>query len=175
MRPMRPQAESQRPHPGRPLCETCRPWQTLTCSICGRHAPCAISKATGKPWCRACKQRWARCAQCGTTAPVRGGTTDAPLCPACAVPGAEFWRTCPGCGQEGRILLGQCKTCRLREQLRELLAGTGGTITPGLQGLYDNLAGCERPSTVLDWLGKSTAGVLREIAAGQRPLTHAAL
>jgi hypothetical protein len=63
-----------------PLCGTCRPWEILTCSICGRHAPCAISRATGKPWCRACKQRWARCSRCGTTAPVRGGTADAPLC-----------------------------------------------------------------------------------------------
>jgi hypothetical protein len=161
--------------PDGPLCPACRPWETLTCSICGRDAPCVISKATSKPWCRACKQRWARCAECGTTAPVRGGTGGAPLCSACAVPGAEFWRTCPGCGQEGRIVLGQCKRCRLREQLRELLTGPGGTISPGLQGLYDNLAGCERPSTVLDWLGKSTAGILRELAAGQQPLTHAAL
>jgi hypothetical protein len=158
-----------------PLCPACRPWQTLTCSICGREAPCVISKATGKPWCRACKQRWARCARCGTMAPVRGGTAGAPLCSACAVPGAEFWRTCPGCGQEGRIVLGHCKTCRLREQLRDLLAGPGGTISPALQGLYDNLAGSERPSTALHWLGKSTAGVLRELAAGQRPLTHSAL
>jgi hypothetical protein len=158
-----------------PLCPSCRPWQTLTCSICGREAPCAISKATGKPWCRACKQRWARCARCGTMAPVRGGTADAPLCSACTVPGAEFWRTCPGCGQEGRIAVGQCRTCRLREQLRDLLAGPDGTINPNLQALHDSLAGSERPSTALDWLGKSTAGILREIATGQRPLTHTAL
>jgi hypothetical protein len=147
----------------------------MTCSICGRKAPCAISRATGKPWCRACKQRWARCARCGTTAPVRGGTADAPLCSACTVPGAEFWRTCPGCGQEGRIHLGQCRTCRLREQLRDLLAGPDGTISPALHALHDNLAASERPATALHWLGKSTAGILREVAAGQRPLTHAAL
>jgi hypothetical protein len=158
-----------------PLCPSCRPWQTLTCSICGREAPCAISKATGKPWCRACKQRWTRCARCGTMAPVRGGTADAPLCSACTIPGAEFCRTCPGCGQEGRIAVGQCRTCRLREQLRDLLAGPDGTINPNLQALHDSLAGSERPSTALDWLGKSTAGILREIATGQRPLTHAAL
>ena len=159
-----------------PLCGTCRPWEILTCSICGRHAPCAISRATGKPWCRACKQRWARCARCGTTAPVRGGTADAPLCSACAVPGAEFWRTCPGCGQEGRIVLGQCKTCRLREQLRDLLAGPDGTISPDLRALHDSLAGCERPSTVLTWLGKgAVTDVLRELGTGQRPLSHEAL
>jgi len=158
-----------------PLCPSCRPWQTLTCSICGREAPCVISKATGKPWCRACKQRWARCGRCGTTGPVRGGTADAPLCSACTVPGAEFWHKCPGCGQEDRMIPGQCKTCRLRQQLRDLLTGPDGTISPNLQALHDNLAGCERPATVLGWLSKSTAGVLRELAAGQRPLTHAAL
>ena len=161
--------------PGGPLCPACRPVPVAACSICGRKAPCETSAATGKPWCRACKQRWARCAQCGTMAPVRGGTADAPLCSTCAVPGAEFWRRCPGCGQEGRIAPGQCKRCRLREQLRDLLAGPDGTISPALQGLYGNLAGCERPATVLTWLGKSTVTVLREIAAGQRPLTHAAL
>ena len=79
-----------------PIQASCRPWETLTCSICGRDAPCVISKATGKPWCRACKQRWARYARCGAMAPVRGGTTGAPLCSACAVPcqrhrvGAEY-------------------------------------------------------------------------------------
>jgi len=161
--------------PGGPLCPACRPVPVATCSICRRKAPCETSVATGKPWCRACKQRWARCAQCGTMAPVRGGTADAPLCSTCAVPGAEFWRRCPGCGQEGRIAPGQCKRCRLREQLRDLLAGPDGTISPALQGLYENLAGCERPATVLTWLGKSTVTVLREIAGGQRPLTHAAL
>jgi hypothetical protein len=162
--------------PDGPLCGTCRPWEIMDCSICGRHAPCAISKATGKPWCRACKQRWARCDRCGTTAPVRGGTASAPLCSACAVPGAEFWRTCPGCGQEGRIVLGQCRTCRLREELRDLLAGPDGTISPDLQALHDSLAGSERPSTVLTWLGKgAVTGVLREVAAGRRPLSHEAL
>jgi hypothetical protein len=161
--------------PDGPLCLSCRPWPVLACSICGREAPCAISKATGKPWCRACKQRWARCAQCGTMAPVRGGTAGAPLCSACTVPGAEFWRTCPGCGQEGRILLGQCRTCRLRKHLRDLLAGPDGMISPALQALHDNLAGSERPATALHWLGKSTAVILRELATGQRPLTHAAL
>jgi len=161
--------------PDGPLCLSCRPWPVLTCSICGREAPCAVSEATGRPWCRACKQRWARCAQCGTTAPVRGGTADAPLCSACTVPGAEFWRTCPGCGKEGRIHLGHCRTCHLREQLRDLLAGPDGTISPALQALHDSLAASERPAAALHWLGKSTAAILRELATGQRPLTHAAL
>jgi uncharacterized protein YidB (DUF937 family) len=162
--------------PDGPLCENCRPWKMLTCSICGQHGPCVISKATGKPWCRACKQRWARCSRCGTVAPVRAGTADAPLCSACALPGAGFWRSCPGCGQQGRITAGRCMTCQLRKQLRGLLGGHDGTIRPGLQALYDNLAGYERPATVLGWLRNSTApAILRELGTGQRPLTHAAL
>ena len=46
--------------PDGPLCPACRPWKMLTCGICGKHAPCLISQATGTPWCRACKQRCAR-------------------------------------------------------------------------------------------------------------------
>jgi hypothetical protein len=162
--------------PDGPLCQNCRPWQVLTCSICGQHGPCVISKATGKPWCRACKQRWARCSRCGTVAPVRAGTADAPLCSACALADAGFWRSCPGCGQQGRITTGRCMTCQLRTQLRGLPGGPDGTIRPGLQALYDNLAGYERPATVLGWLRNSTApAILRELGTGQCPLTHAAL
>ena len=148
----------------------------LTCSICGQHGPCVISKATGKPWCRACKQRWARCSRCGTAAPIRAGTTDAPLCSACTLPGAGFWRSCPGCGQQGRIIAGRCMTCQLRKQLHDLPGGHDGAIRPEPQALHDNLAGYERPATVLGWLRKSTAAaILREPGTGQRPLTHAAL
>jgi hypothetical protein len=67
-------------------------------------------------------------------------------------------------------------SCRLRQRLRDLLGGPDGTIRPALQALHDNLAGYERPATVLGWLHKSTAAaILRELGAGQRPLTHAAL
>lgn len=44
-----------------PICERCRPWKTLTCSICGRTGPCVVSKTTGKPWYRTCTHHWARC------------------------------------------------------------------------------------------------------------------
>ncbi len=105
-----------------------------------------------------------------------GGTADAPLCSPCIRPDAGFWRSCPGCGQEGRITAGRCVSCRLRQALRDLLGGPDGAIRPGLRALHDNLAGYERPATVLGWLRKSTAAaILRELGAGQRPLTHAAL
>lgn len=91
-----------RTHDG-PLCGTCWPWPVLTCAICGKRGPCGISKATGTPWCRACRQRSARCAGCGQVGAVRGGTIDAPLCATCTRPDPEFWRSCPTCGQPDRI------------------------------------------------------------------------
>jgi hypothetical protein len=162
--------------PGGPLCQNCRPLKTLTCGVCGKHVPCVVSKATGKPWCLACRKRWDRCSRCGTVAPIRGGTADAPLCSVCTRPDAGFWRKCPGCGRTGRMTAGRwCVTCHLRQRLRDLLGGPDGTIRPGLQPLYDNLAGYERPATVLGWLGKpTTTAVLGELGTGQRSLTHAA-
>jgi hypothetical protein len=162
--------------PDGPLCEACRPVPVARCSICGREAPCETSAATGRPWCRRCQQRWAECSSCGKTRPVHGGSLDQPLCLACTCPDASSWHACPECGEEARIRAGRpCPRCALRKKLDGLLAGPDGMVSPDLRALHDNLAGCERPATVLGWLGKSTSRVLREIAAGQRALSHAAL
>jgi hypothetical protein len=162
--------------PDGPLCENCRPVPTMTCSICGRRAPCWISKTTGEPWCRACKQRWARCTGCGQVQLVRGGTADEPLCATCTRPDPSFWRSCPTCGHNAQLRSGPCPRCTVRRRLHELLRDEAGEIRPELQALYDNLANYERPTTVLAWLDKSKAPViLRELGAGQRPLTQAAL
>jgi hypothetical protein len=159
-----------------PLCETCRPWQVLTCHICGKQAPCQVSRATGKPWCRACKKRWARCAGCGQTRPVRGGSRDQPLCSACTLPGPGLWRSCPGCGQPGRMQAGRCARCTVQQRLRDLLGDEHGQIPAGLQGIYQALAAVKRPATVASWLDSSTApAVLHDLKAGKRPLTHQAL
>jgi hypothetical protein len=159
-----------------PRCDACRPWKVLTCGICGKTAPCLISQTTGQPWCRACKQRWAPCAGCGTVQPVRGGTAEAPLCAICTRPDLDFWRTCPGCGETGHLRDRPCVRCNLRRRLLELLGDESGQVRAELQTLHDNLATYERPTTVLRWLDKDTAAaVLREIGAGRRPLTHAAL
>jgi hypothetical protein len=162
--------------PDGPLCGSCRPWKTLTCGICGRTAPCLISEATGQPWCRACKQRWARCAGCGQLRPVRGGTRDEPLCATCTRPDPEFWRSCPNCGQPGRIHNGRrgCATCTVQQRLRELLGDDSGEIRPDLQALYHALTAANRPTTVVTWLDRSAAPtILRDLAG--RPLTHQAL
>jgi uncharacterized protein YidB (DUF937 family) len=158
--------------PDGPLCPSCRPGKTLTCSICGRLAPGEISKVTGQPWCKACQQRWARCAGCGRTRPVRGGTASEPLCSTCLRPGPGFWSNCPGCGQSGRLSKGPCARCTLDQRLRDLLGDADGEIRPGLQALYQALLGTGRPDTAATWLGKDvTVSIVRELRTGN-PLTH---
>jgi hypothetical protein len=58
----------------------------VLCSICGRSASCEISQAAGRPWCKACQKRRARCAGCGQVELIRGGTVAEPLCAACTRP-----------------------------------------------------------------------------------------
>lgn len=161
---------------GGPLCATCRPVPTRTCSICGRSAACEFSKVTGRPWCRACGKRWARCAGCGNVEPVRGGSLAEPLCATCTRPDPSFWRACPSCGKGAQQHAGPCTRCRLRRRLAVLLDDGTGDIRCELRALYDNLADCERPTTVLAWLAKSkAAAILGELGAGERPLSHVAL
>jgi hypothetical protein len=161
--------------PGGPLCANCVPWKILTCGICGNDAPCVISKATGKPWCRACKQRWIRCAGCGETGPIRGGTASEPLCSACTRPDPGFWRSCPGCGQPGRIAAGRCGRCTVEQRLRGLLGNEDGEVRPQLQALYHALATADRPDTVAAWLGKSAAPAILDGLDPARQLTHRVL
>ena len=161
--------------PDGPLCNTCRPAKTMTCSICGRSAPGEISTITGKPWCHPCQQRRTRCTGCGKVRLLRGGTLTEPLCATCTRP-ASFWHTCPGCGEHTQHRTRRCGRCSLRQRLGELLADHTEGIHPQLQALYDNLANQDHPKTVLSWLNKDVAAaVLHELASGQRALTHAGL
>ena len=161
--------------PGGPLCPACRPVKTMICSICARLAPAEISKITGEPWCNACQRRRARCAGCGDVRPVRGGTTASPLCATCISPAsfgtpARDAANAPSTARAGvhAVPCGSAST--------SFSADDTGTIHPQLQALHDNLAGNDRPDTVLGWLYKNTAAaILAELAAGERPLTHAAL
>jgi hypothetical protein len=161
--------------PGGPLCANCVPWKILACGICGKDAPCVISKATGKPWCRACKQRWIRCAGCGETGPIRGGTRGEPLCSACARPEPGFWRSCPNCGQPGRIHAGRCGRCTVEQRLRDLLGDEDREIRPQLQALYHALATADRPDTIAAWLDKSAAPAILDGLDPASQLTHRVL
>lgn len=166
---------SQRSADG-PICATCVPKTIATCSVCGRPRPCRISTITGRPWCSNCSHSWATCSGCGTLAPVRAGTRTAPLCANCTTADPEVWRTCPSCGDTGQLLARDCSRCRLRRRVDDLLGDAAGTVRPELQPLHEALVGVDRPATALSWLSRSTAiDVLGELAAGTRPLTHAAL
>jgi hypothetical protein len=147
----------------------------VLCSICGRSASCEISQATGRPWCKACQKRRARCAGCGQVELIRGGTLTTPLCAICTRPDPAFWRGCPACGHP-QLSTRSCTRCNLRQRLDAMLAGGAGDIRAELRGLHNTLASSERPNLVLAWLNKTaTASVLRESGTGQRALSHAAL
>ena len=161
--------------PAGPLCGSCRPIATVTCSICGRAAPGSISNLTGQACCHACLQRRARCSGCGNVRLVRSGTRTRPLCGSCTRPDAH-WHACPGCGEPAQHRLRRCARCTLQRRLDELLRDDAGGIHPQLQVLHDNLANHERPDTVLAWLNTHTATtIVRELATRQRALTHAGL
>jgi hypothetical protein len=161
--------------PDGPLCPSCRPWQTATCGICGREAPCVTSQATGEPWCGACKQRRARCSGCGRTGRVRGGTRAEPLCATCTRSDAGFWTSCPACGETGRIHAGRCARCTTSRRLRERLGDEAGEIRPHLRALCQALTSTERPGTVAAWLDKSAAPSILQNLDAESELTHAAL
>ena len=162
--------------PTGPLCQNCRPIPTMTCAICGRHAPCVISKTTGQPWCFGCQQRQGRCTRCGTIGPIYGGTRAEPLCGPCTRPDPEFWRPCPTCGLAQIHRSGPCTHCGLNQRLHDLLSDDAGQIRPELQALHHNLLEAEHPETVLSWLNKkTTTQVLGELSTGTRPMTHTTL
>lgn len=159
-----------------PICATCVPQPSSTCSICDRTRPCRISTITGRPWCSNCSHSRAICSACGTLGPVRAGTRTAPLCAGCTNADPATWTTCPSCGDTGSLLARVCGRCRLHRRVDQLLGDTDDTIRPELQALHKALVGVDRPATALRWLSRSTvAAVLAELAAGTRPLTHAAL
>ena len=113
--------------------------------------------ATGKPWCRACQQRWADARPAGRPGRSAAAPWTGPLL-GLHRPDASSWRACPGCGEEATDPPGRpCTRCALRRKLAGLLAdGTGG-IRPELRALHDNLAGVDRPATALALAGQEQA------------------
>ena len=147
----------------------------MICSICGRSASCEISRASSRPWCKACQKRRSRCAGCGRVELIRSGTLTTPLCAACTRPDPSFWRGCPACGHP-QLSTRSCTRCNLRQRLDALLAKYDGDVRAELRGLHEHLAGSERPNLVLAWLNKAAiASVLREFGTGQRAVSHAGL
>ncbi|MFF0630440.1 site-specific integrase [Streptomyces sp. NPDC004296] len=163
--------------PNGPICPNCRPLPTLTCSICGRTAPCMLSKLTGQPRCGRCDQREVHCTVCGRFRDIHSGTADAPVCGPCTKPDAELWRACPTCGQAERLTTpGPCRRCTLKQRLDDLLTDGTGAVPPKLQALHDALVGTQRTATAMTWLSNTIVStVLSDLASGRRPLAHEAL
>lgn len=157
--------------PDGPLCPTCPPLPTLTCSICGQQRACGTSRRTGRPWCVSCQHRRARCISCGQDQPVASGTLDKPRCRACTPSVFPDCATCDSSPQPG-----QCPDCRLQLRLQELLTGPQDTINAALRPLADALTATDPPGTALRWLAKPpVAAVLADLAAGRRQLSHTEL
>ena len=122
----------ERGHPVCPACLIVDPANQEVCVGCHRRRPVSVRTDNGplcnlpagedadlrdlrkrralhrvrgdrRPWCLTCHKRWARCTACNRTRPIRGGTMDEPLCAECVRDEPGFWRTCPGCGQPGRL------------------------------------------------------------------------
>ena len=177
VRRLRAPPPGQRPDPGGPLCPTCRPRQDAdlldlralrSLRDLQGHRPAVVP---GLPAAVGTVRRLRQ------TRPIRGGTAGEPLCSTCTRPDPGFWRSCPGCGQPGRLHRGRCARCALGERLHDLLGDAAGEIRPQLQALHHALADHERPDTVLAWLDKERRRrpILREPRGRRRPSPTACL
>ncbi|WP_344597620.1 site-specific integrase [Streptomyces violaceusniger] len=154
-------------------CSNCRPKETRECGICGRTAPCEISRATGQPWCERCQQRWVSCSGCATVAQARSGTWEEPLCTKCTNPDPAFWGRCPVCETTWQLSTRPCQRCVLDKKVRDLLSDSTGAIGPELAPFHKALTSAERPDIALAWLSRSKAqDLLERIARDERPVTH---
>jgi hypothetical protein len=159
-----------------PLCENCQPKRLAICSICGQTRACEISEATRQPWCLRCQKWWTRCTGCGTVAPVRGGTRQAPLCARCLNPDPAFWGRCPVCKTTWQLSTCPCQRCALNQKIWDLLGGHAGQIRADLVPFQQALAGVERPGEAAAWLSRpKVREILTGLAADRRPLTHQVL
>ena len=164
----------ERRTPDGPLCSRCPSLPVLSCSACGRTAPCGISRATGKPWCPACQRRRAACSACGRHEAIASGTLDSPLCAGCTPP--PPWAGCPVCSDPDHPSPGQCGRCIISARLDELMGPDDGSLPPGLKALRREIAAAEHAVTAMRWAAKpSVAPVLSGLADGSIPLTHQAL
>lgn len=100
---------------GGAVCKRCWRPPMATCSVCGKHKPCARADSA-TPRCLSCQriQNQAPCSRCGRVRTVWGRTNDGePLCGSCGRPSEP----CLTCGRlrkvTGRTANGQplCRTC----------------------------------------------------------------
>lgn len=121
-------------------------------------------------------ETYGRCADCETERLLPGrnkGGRD--TCADCAGLPSNF--RCSRCGIEGWIQQrGTCDRCVLGDRLNDLLDDGTGHVRRELKPLRDKLTAMPRPRSGLVWLAKPhVPPILRALARGDVPLTHAGL
>ena len=126
-------------HPTDRLCGKCVPRPVLTCAVCGRTDP-VISRGDRQAVVLGVQAEVDPQRALRQVAPLRGGTVHEPLCSLFTRPDDQVWRSCPGCGQPGRIHRGRCARCTMTARLHDCadtpnaeksLPGTTATKRPG--------------------------------------------
>jgi hypothetical protein len=95
------------------------------------------------------------------------------LCAKCLNPDPDFWERCPICKTTWQTSAHRpCHRCTLTQRADEVFAGPDGSVRE-LAPLHAALTGIGRPVTAVAWLSRPVvAGLLKEIAADQRAVTH---
>ena len=128
---------------------------------------------------RPARDGWARCAGCGQVRPVRGGTLDAAAVRDLHPPRPGLLAHLPGLRTaRPHRMPGAAPAARCEQRLRELLQRRRRADPPGAaRPCTTPWPATERPDTVAELARTDSAApaILRELAAGRPPLTHAAL
>jgi hypothetical protein len=150
---------------------------SAACARCGEDRRIVARWPEG-PICNSCynKAKWKQgtCAGCGCLRQLPGrDAAGSALCVDCA--GLDLDLICANCGTESYLPAGhRCPRCLLGDRLTFLL-GDGDGFSQALGPLAEALLSGPSPWSTLQRLRKpETAELLREIATGSLPLTHAA-
>lgn len=158
------------------------------CAACGdrsAHAPCSRCSAVravfvrldnGDGLCESCARRREPCVDCGRTMRVYGRIDAGPLCTICYRKHPSSRRHCVQCGTHERLHhFGLCAACAAPRQLHAALMNPSGDLRPELEPLFSALAE-SKASSLLLWLShQRPKQILRTLAEGTGPVTHATL
>jgi hypothetical protein len=152
------------------------------CTGCGTLSTIAARHDDGTAYCHRCHGHpERRCGICGRVRRValRATSTSPDICPTC-FQAPEI--ICSVCGATalgrrstaaGRPL---CFRCQAIRRIDETLTGPDGTIPAALVSVREAILATDSPRSILNNLARNKGiGLLRDIATGRRPLSHAAL
>ncbi|WP_236244440.1 hypothetical protein [Streptomyces sp. CC210A] len=130
----------------------------------------------GDGLCESCARRREPCVDCGRTMRVYGRIDAGPLCTVCYRKHPSSRRHCVQCGTHERLHhFGLCAGCAAPRQLHAALANHSGDLRPELEPVFSALADYKASSLLL-WLShEQPKQILRTLAEGTGPVTHATL